>query len=201
MKVIVFDTETTGFPSPNLGLDKQPYMCEFACITLDFDVDSKILTEVGRKDVLIKIPVEMPLDSAGIHKITDEMLMNEKLFSELADGILEEFRKADVAVAHNLNFDRKIFEIELERLGRDKDFLPGQLFDTMLASKEMCNLPGKFGKVKSPRLGELYYYLFEETFENAHNAIADVEATVRCLQGLADKNLFNPEEPNQGSLF
>ncbi len=201
MKIIVFDTETSGLPSPNLSLDQQPYICEFASIMLDYDSIQKKLIEISRRDLLINIPIKMPIDSAGVHGINDDMLVGKPNFAAVADELLEYFRQADVAVAHNIAFDKRLIEIELERLGRDKNFLPDQTFDTMLESREMCNLPGKFGKLKSPRLKELHHFLFGESMEKAHEAMGDVEATVRCLQGLADRGMFNPTEPSQGSLF
>ena len=51
---------------------------------------------------------------------------------------------------------------------------------TMKGSTDYCRLPGKKG-YKSPRLSELHQVLFGKGFEDAHNAMADVEATERCF--------------------
>ena len=52
---------------------------------------------------------------------------------------------------------------------------------------DLCKLPGgRGGKFKLPTLTELHQFLFESSFEEAHNASADVEATARCFR--ADKN-------------
>ena len=38
----------------------------------------------------------------------------------------------------------------------------------------------KYGGYKSPKLIELYKYVFNEEFENAHSADADVDACAKC---------------------
>ncbi|MGY8932463.1 MAG: PHP domain-containing protein, partial [Flavobacteriales bacterium] len=54
--------------------------------------------------------------------------------------------------------------------------------DTKNESTEFCQLPGgRGGKFKWPNLSELYKKLFNESFAEAHNASADVEATTRCF--------------------
>ncbi len=49
-------------------------------------------------------------------------------------------------------------------------------------------------KQKFPTLGELHSALFNETFAEAHNATADVEATTRCFLELIRKEHYTLEE-------
>ena len=52
----------------------------------------------------------------------------------------------------------------------------------MWSSTDLLKLPGgRGGKFKPPKLMELYESLFEEQFQEAHNAAADVEATTRIF--------------------
>jgi DNA polymerase III epsilon subunit-like protein len=44
------------------------------------------------------------------------------------------------------------------------------------ANLEGLNLGGKY-----PKLKELHQFLFGEDFSNAHDAMADIEATKRCF--------------------
>ena len=60
---------------------------------------------------------------------------------------------------------------------------------TMKSSTNYCKLPGKKG-FKSPRLAELHQILFGEGFDNAHNALADVEATARCFWELKKRGVL-----------
>ncbi|MES2589616.1 MAG: DNA polymerase III subunit alpha [Bacteroidota bacterium] len=56
---------------------------------------------------------------------------------------------------------------------------------------------GAMKKQKFPTLGELHEALFEESFSEAHNATADVEATTRCFFELIRTEVFTPEEVQQ----
>lgn len=201
MKIIVFDTETTGFPSPTLPLEKQPYICQFASLTVDVDMQNRKIKPVRQVDQLLKPEVAIPYECTQVHKISDEMVVNKPTFKEWSDKLLEIFHEADVAVAHNISFDQKIIENELERVGKAKNFLPSQTFDTMVETKELCMLPGKNGNFKSPRLEELYQFLFQKNFSGAHNAMNDVMATFYCARELMTRGVFQPKEPSQGTLF
>lgn len=201
MKIIVFDTETTGLPSKALPLDKQPYVCQFAGIIFDYDFSTKEIKENRRLDILIKPKVEIPHEATMVHGISNEMVADAPEFVGVVDDILAAFRECDVAVAHNLAFDKQLIEYELERLGQNTKFLPDQIFDTMLATKEYCALPGKYGGYKSPKLIELYRKIFDKSFKDAHNALYDVMATSQCLYYLMKTGFYVPEEVNQSTLF
>ena len=56
----------------------------------------------------------------------------------------------------------------------------------MRLGKDICKIPGNviYGGYKYPKLGELYYKLFNKHFNNQHNAMADVEATYECYKEL-----------------
>ncbi|MBD3328238.1 hypothetical protein GF340_02945 [Candidatus Peregrinibacteria bacterium] len=201
MKVLVFDTETTGIPIPNKGLEEQPYICQFAGVIYEISLNEKKLTELKRMDLLIKPPVLIPRECRFIHGITDEMVANEPVFNEVSSNILDLFHEADIAAAHNIEFDVAMLRNELARLGKNTLFLPDQTFDTMKETKEVCNIPGRSGGLKSPTLSELYKCLFGKQFDGAHNALNDVLATGECLDFLLKKGIFVPIESNQESLF
>lgn len=200
MKVIIFDTETTGIPSPTLDLENQPHVCQFGAVI--YECDGSTLTEIKRINQLIKPGVSIPQECTFVHGITDAMVENAPTFAEVADLIVEAFHEADVAVAHNLSFDEQVLGFELERLGYGKNFLPDQKFDTMKSTRDLCRIPGRRpGKFKSPKLMELHQHLFNANFEGAHDAMADVLATGRCLEALLQQGIFTPEEPAQNQLF
>jgi hypothetical protein len=60
---------------------------------------------------------------------------------------------------------------------------------TMLESTTMCNLPGRYGKPKWPKLQELHKFLFGEEFTGAHSALDDVKATRRCYYAMKERGL------------
>ena len=73
MKVLVFDTETTGlieFPIPRYReSEKWPYIVQFSYIIYDKGEITKIVDEI------IKLPdgIEIPQKCVDIHHITTEM--------------------------------------------------------------------------------------------------------------------------------
>lgn len=201
MKIIVFDTETTGIPSTSEELINQPHICQFAGFLFECDTSTGKFTKIKTYEQLIKPPVPISSEASSIHGITEEMLADKPVMSEVIDEILALFNQADIAVAHNLSFDQRLIEFELERLNRNKNFLPPQIFDTMKETRELCRLPGRGDGFKSPKLQELYKFLFGKNFQNAHNALYDVVATAICLKELYERKVFVPEEKPQSSLF
>jgi DNA polymerase III alpha subunit (gram-positive type) len=91
------------------------------------------------------------------------------------------WNKADVHVAHNGNFDDQILNLAADALGSSKRFKCD--YDTMKVATPLCKLPGPRG-YKWPKLMELHQFLFNEEFDKAHSALADVMATARCYREL-----------------
>jgi DNA polymerase-3 subunit epsilon len=131
MRITIFDTETTGLPKREGTLQDQPHVIQFASQTFEFDPLTRRFVEVDRYNQLIKPPVPVPAESTRISGITDEMVAACPVMAEVMPRILEIFRNSDLAVAHNLSFDREILENELQRLGISRNFLPPTIYDTM----------------------------------------------------------------------
>jgi hypothetical protein len=55
----------------------------------------------------------------------------------------------------------------------------------MKSTAEYCQIPGNYG-YKWPKLSELHYALFGKGFVEAHNAAADINATVKCFWRLKE---------------
>jgi DNA polymerase III subunit epsilon len=51
---------------------------------------------------------------------------------------------------------------------------------TMQATTDFCKIQGPYG-YKWPSLPELHFKLFRETFDEAHDAMVDINATARCF--------------------
>ena len=96
---------------------------------------------------------------------------------------------ATCVVGHNADFDKKIFGAEMIRLGM-KDIMDSKKsYCTMQSSIDFCKIPGKYG-YKYPKLQELYRKLFETEFDNAHDAMSDIEATEKCFWELRKRKLI-----------
>lgn len=97
----------------------------------------------------------------------------------------QDLEKTQQLVGHNIEFDINIIGAEMlrQQLNPEK-FLGIDRLDTGLAATEFCQLPGGIGgKLKMPRLEELYEKLFGKSFGDAHDAAYDVEATAKSFLG------------------
>ncbi len=210
MKIIIFDTETTGLPVREGDLSAQPYVIQFAAITYEFNPQTRHLVELSRYNQLIKPPISIPSESSRITGITDQTVSAMPPFSAVVSEIQALFSTSDIAIAHNIEFDRQIVAYEFERLGINTDFLPAEIYCSMERTRDLCKLPGRSGGYKAPKLMELHQFLLAERFEEAHNAIRDVEALGRCVKVLLTQGFYVPsyqpravkqQEALQESLF
>ena len=114
MKLLVFDTETTGLIKTCISLDtldKLPTIVQFSYII--YDTIEKQITET--KDYIIKVPEEVliPEKSIEYHKITNEI--SAKIGVSL-NNVLKEFfehlKYVDLLIGHNIEFDINMIKIE-----------------------------------------------------------------------------------------
>ena len=186
MIVLVFDTETTGLIHKNIEISPEtietlPYILQLSWIL--YDTQSGKQTE---KDVILTCPIPIPSESTKVHGITNKISENGYDISEIIDIFLDDVRECDVLVGHNIGFDLNMLEIELYRLDRDEDsniLFDKVVFDTMLEAKNVLKLPGKHG-YKFPTLAECHMNFFEFMFNDAHNALGDVRATLAIYKHL-----------------
>ncbi len=125
----------------------------------------------------------IPFAAEKVHGIT-----TEKAMAEGADllFVLGEFEKclgySSYVIGHNVEFDLNIIKAEHIRKGFQSRLSGLVSVCTKEESTEFCALTGgRGGKFKWPTLDELYNKLFQEGFDEAHNAAADVAATARCF--------------------
>ena len=205
MKIFVFDTETTGFIDKKItDLSKQPYIIQFAGIMGEF-VDGK-WKEIERVNELVKPPILIPYASSQVHHLYDIDVNDKPIFSEQVNDFLKFINEADAIVGHNIEYDESMFRLEMKRLEREYDYKPTQSICTMYSSRDFCKLPKKMlwsPGYKLPKLWELYKTLFWEYFVWAHDAIVDVEATVKCFVELVNKwvIVLEKKEESMMSLF
>jgi len=190
---MVFDTETSGLVSKKqTDLSKQPHIIQYAHAIIDTDGKYFDVEEVKNK--LFKIPIKIPKRSMDVHGITDERIKRkEAIFTEIL-GIRKKMEEVDFIVGHNVTFDMNMVWLELSRVGGQEEFIEStrdKLLDTMKVSKQLVQATDKNGRLKYPRLDELYVHFFGEDFENSHDALADVDATLECFKQLVNENLID----------
>jgi DNA polymerase III epsilon subunit-like protein len=209
MRVLVFDTETTGLPKSKIinpdTLNLWPHIVQFSYVIYDTALNDI----VESKDAIVKIKdgITIPEDSIKIHGITNESSQKNGINIEF---ILNEFfyhlRSVDLLVGHNISFDINMIKVELLRFIYEPNsniseneskaykfnlhFLTNykNIYCTLQESVNLCNIKAidKFGKeyIKFPKLLELHQKLFESTPNNLHNSFNDILVTLRCFMKL-----------------
>jgi DNA polymerase III epsilon subunit-like protein len=195
MKVLVFDTETTGLPvDQHASLTdsaKWPYIIQLSYMV--FDTETKEILEYSDSIIQLDASVHISPESIAIHQITAQRSQNEGIpikqaLANLADNMSE----AHVIVGHNILFDKRMLMVEFFRNkmknGLYRDGLPIPEYCTMKRTTELCKLPSvnkKTGEIynnfKYPTLTELHNHLFCRKPRGTHNAIADVMICLRCF--------------------
>lgn len=181
---LFFDTETTGLPkawnAPLNDLDNWPRLVQLAWLAVDENGQ-----EISARNYIIKPEdFDIPMQAAAVHGISTQRAHLEgvdlaQVLLEFSEGI----NPAKAVVAHNISFDEKIVGAEFLRKNITHGFFNKPKICTMQLSTDYCALPPYNGRpgFKFPRLTELHHCLFNEDFAGAHDAMADVRATVRCF--------------------
>ena len=191
MKILVFDTETTGLPIGNnpsiITTHLWPHIVQLSYILYDTD-DSTILEYC---DVIIKLPkgIYISKESENIHKISNKKCQEQGVDIvyelELFNNIL---KKADLVVGHNISFDKRMIMVECIRNKIQQNFTLNRNrkseYCTMKNSVDLCKIvrKSKHGDeyFKYPKLMELHKHLFNTIPNGLHNSMIDVLACLRC---------------------
>lgn len=203
MRVLVFDTETTGLPEGNPSFyesSKWPHIVQLSYCLYDTTLN-KVIVE---NDHIISVGDDVVIspESINLHKITKEISQNKGIPIERG---LECFyaciQGADILMAHNLSFDKRMLIVEHIRcksraknirsysLKNEGLFFPSDKYQycTMKQGKELCNIKAiskKDGEeyVKYPTLSELHKQLFGALPDQKaiHNSMVDVRLCLKC---------------------
>lgn len=149
MRVIFFDTETTGIKDTDR-------IVQFAMKERGTDTSQK---------ALFKPPVRLTPDAMAVNHITNEMVADAPAFigSEMHTQLLAYALDPDVVLcAHNAEFDRKM-------LAREGIILPKVICTMKLAHKF-----DKEGKLEKHNLQYLRYFYDVKVDAKAHDALGDV---------------------------
>jgi len=195
MRVLVFDTETTGLPKRNASItdsDAWPHIVQWSWLV--FDVKEERI--VSTSDYIIKLPgnLKIPEESTKIHGINNNMMRTKgRLFKQVLTEFISDYEMCDYLVAHNLEFDKKMVQVECFRHHLPVNYAWNksvQNFCTMKRTKSLCDMKGtlKYGKnagnqyVRYPKLSELHQTLFNYSdLKNLHNSMMDVIICFRCF--------------------
>lgn len=182
---LFFDTETTGIARFNLPPEHptQPHIVQLGAILAD---DNRRV--VAEMNLLVKPEGwTIPPEAAAVHGISTELAAASGLrVQTVVKLFMQLVLRADLIVAHNLDFDRMLVMAELARMAEatDLDLMRNRSgFCTMRAATPIMRIPGRAG-YKWPNLREAYAHFVGGQFEGAHDAMADVRACRSVYYGL-----------------
>lgn len=192
--VLFLDCETTGLPERTASWDKDymdyPHIVQLAWIIGDKE-ESHIIIPDGYK---------IPDDVVEVHGITTEMAMeNGEPLSVVIDKFISDCLNAGLLCGHNIHFDTSIIKANILRsLGHeyfesfkvDSALYKGKRIDTMRPAMKWVDARTSNGRLKFPKLEELYSRCFPGQTFPAHNALEDCKAVKACLPTLISEGLI-----------
>ncbi len=190
---LYFDVETTGLPTnpnaPSFDVENWPRLVQMAYLLED--EDAYVVDEgnfiVTPEDFII------PLSATDIHGISQGKANREGSPIKYAlSNFLEAAERADMLIAHNMQFDLNVILAEANRLGVEAEPLyTKKKVCTMKRATQYYNRSMGDGEdYKWPKLQELFYLLFDDYYEMEHNAEEDVKALRECYHKLVDEDII-----------
>lgn len=177
---IAFDFETTGLLKPKIrDLSYQPYIIEYCFKKVV--IEGKSVEEVDIMSGFLKPPIPLPPIIKKITGIVDADLVNAPVFIDVVDKIQKFFIGTEIAIAHNLPFDKGVLSNELLRLDK--------LLNFPWPPIQICTVESTL-KLKGYRLSleKLHALLFDGQSFNSHRAVDDVNALTLCFTELLNRN-------------
>ena len=205
MRVLIFDTETTGLPKSRSinpdSLHLWPHIVQFSYII--YDVTDNDICVIEDNIIRVADDVEISQESAAIHGITNEISKSGGVdLNQVLSGFFGALKNVDMLVGHNISFDINVVVVELLRIIYNqsntvpvdellsyKTYLHmlnnyQNIHCTMQNSIDMyaIKVMGKNGREynKFPKLSELHQKLFGSVPDNLHNSLNDILVTLRC---------------------
>ncbi|GGE02318.1 DNA polymerase III subunit alpha [Psychroflexus salis] len=201
---LIFDTETTGLPkrfkAPISDTDNWPRVIQIA-----WQLHDQWGNLMEAKDFLIQPEgFDIPFDAERIHGISTALAEENGVpLEEALFQFNSALQQAKFVVGQNVGFDINVTGAEFFRLQMQTPMTGLPVLDTCTeTTAQLCQIPGgKGGKMKLPTLTELHLHLFNEAFNEAHNATADVEATTRCFLELIRIGSFSLKKLQQDAGY
>lgn len=184
--ILVLDSETSGLLRDDLPSSdpSQPHIVQLGAILFDAR-----WTPAGKLVCLIK-PAGWTIEpeAEAVHGISEQRCHRYGIdvcaaLSAFADMV----QRAETVVAHNMQFDRRVIEAALAKIGAEGGWwrraVP-KLFCTMESNVDVLRIDGQFGW-RFPSLEETYrYYYPDREYQPTHSAEADVLACAEIYRAM-----------------
>ncbi|MCH2218598.1 MAG: 3'-5' exonuclease [Flavobacteriales bacterium] len=163
--IVFFDLETTGV---NIGSDR---IVEISILKIYPNGNKE------SKTWLVNPEIEIPAKVSAIHGITNERVVTEPTFKELAHTVNEMISGCDLAGFNSNRFDIPLLAEELLRAGIDFNMINRKAIDVQVI----------FHKKEQRTLSAGYKFYCDKDLEDAHSAEADTNATYEILKAQLDQ--------------
>lgn len=168
-----FDLETTGV---NVASDR---IVEIAILKVypDGRIEKRPDPATGPPRLLINPEMEIPESSIKIHGISNEDVANAPTFKEVAPKLFKFIFDSDLAGYNSNKFDVPILAEEFLRCG----------IDFSIEDRNLIDVQNIFHLMEQRTLRAGYKFYCGQELENAHEAMADVQATYEIFKAQLDR--------------
>lgn len=163
--LVFFDLETTGV---NIGTDR---IVEISILKVHPNGNQESYTW------LVNPEIEIPAEATAVHGITNEKVVTEPTFKELAVRVNDIISDCDLAGFNSNRFDIPLLAEELMRAGIDFDMNNRKAIDVQVI----------YHKKEKRNLSAGYKFYCGKDLEDAHSAEADTKATYEILNAQIEK--------------
>jgi DNA polymerase III subunit epsilon len=160
--LVFFDLEATGL---NVLRDR---IVQIACIKYN-----KKGGEPEEFNRLINPGIPISEEAIKVHGITPDKVRNQPTFKQIADELFRFIGNADLAGYNSNRFDLPMLIEEFARVEIEFD----------LEKRRTIDVQRIFYKMEPRTLRAAHKYYCGEPFDNAHDAMADVKATIAVFNG------------------
>lgn len=127
--------------------------------------------------MLINPGIPISEEAMEVHGITPKMLSNKPTFQQVADKLYDFIGNSDLAGYNSNRFDVPMLMEEFARVGIE--------FDT--SKRRLIDVQRVFYKMEPRTLKAALKFYCGKELENAHDALADVQATVDVFKGQLER--------------
>lgn len=177
--LVFFDVEATGL---NVLKDR---IIQIALVKF-----TKTSKEPLEKVLLINPGIPISEEAMAVHGITPEMLKNKPVFAQVGQEIYDFIGHADLAGYNSDRFDIPMLMEEFHRMG----------LSFSIEKRRLIDVQKIFYKMEPRTLKAAYKFYCEEDLVDAHDAMADVKATINVLKGQLVKYKDTDFEDGDGQI-
>jgi len=141
--------------------------------------------------MLVNPGIPISEEAMRVHGITPKDVANKPTFPQVAQKIFDFIGNADLAGYNSNRFDVPMLQEEFARAGIDFD----------IDSRRIIDIQRIFYKMEPRNLRAALRFYCDRDLENAHDALADVRATIDVFGGQLQRYEGQDYEDDDGNVF